>query len=59
MSSQHSALNQYLCLHSGAVIASEEGSDGSLIEDVAMADKICALLQVSKEDFTRTFQKLG
>lgn len=34
----------------------EEGSDGSLISDAAMADKICELLHVSKEDFTRTFQ---
>jgi len=34
----------------------QEGSDGSLIGDGALADKICELLQVSRADFTRTFQ---
>lgn len=34
----------------------QEGNDGSLIGDAALAEKICELLQVSRDDFTRTFQ---
>ncbi|CAE7667888.1 XI-K [Symbiodinium pilosum] len=34
----------------------EEGDDGSRICDAALMAKLCELLQVSKEDFTNTFQ---
>ena len=37
----------------------QEGNDGSLIGDPALAEKICELLQVSRDDFTRTFQYFG
>ena len=37
----------------------QEGNDGSLIGDAALAEKICELLQVSRDDFTRTFQYFG
>lgn len=50
----------FKCVHfqSNACLV-QEGSDGSLIGDGALADKICELLQVSRADFTRTFQHFG
>ena len=51
-------LGQTICF-CFSISSPQEGNDGSLIGDAALAEKICELLQVSRDDFTRTFQYFG
>ena len=55
---EHFLFLKNMCTSNHACLP-QEGSDGSLIGDGALADKICELLQVSRADFTRTFQHFG